>query len=116
MSFDYEAAPLELQMELIDLQSKSVLKDKFNSVKKFFASLNETKFSNIRQLAQKMLVLFGSTYVCEQMFSVMKINKTRHRAQLTDEHLRAVLRISTTEMEPDFDVLTKKGAQQHCSH
>lgn len=118
MSFDYEAAPLELQLELIDLQSESVLKEKFNSVKldKFYASLNETKFSNIRQLAQKMLVLFGSTYVCEQTFSVMKINKTRHRAQLTDEHLRAVLQISTTEMEPDFDALTKKGAQQHCSH
>jgi len=66
------------------------------------------KFSNIRQMAQKMLVLFGSTYVCEQTFSVMNINKTRHRAQLTDEHLSAVLRIAKTKMAPNLDALAKR--------
>lgn len=72
----------------------------------FYDSLNET-FSNIRQLAQQMLVLFGFTYVCEQMFSVL------YRAQLTDEHVSAVPRISTTKEAFDFDALAKKGVQQH---
>uniref|UniRef100_A0A0E9UX64 HAT C-terminal dimerisation domain-containing protein n=5 Tax=Euteleostomi TaxID=117571 RepID=A0A0E9UX64_ANGAN len=63
-----------------------------------------------------MLVLFGSTYVCEQTFSVMKINKAHHRSKLTDQHLRSVLRIATTKLTPDFDALAKKGDQQHCSH
>ncbi|XP_069502718.1 general transcription factor II-I repeat domain-containing protein 2-like [Ambystoma mexicanum] len=118
LSQDPESAPQELQLELIDLQSDSVSKEKFKSLKlnDFYASLNETAFPNLRRTAQKMLVLFGSTYVCEQTFSVMKINKAHHRSKLTDQHLRSVLRIATTKLTPDFDALAKKGDQQHCSH
>ncbi|XP_053192732.1 general transcription factor II-I repeat domain-containing protein 2A-like, partial [Scomber japonicus] len=113
-----EAAPQMLQLELIDLQSDSVLKEKFNSLKlnDFYASLDEAKFRNLRRTAQKMLALFGSTYMCEQTFSLMNINKTRHRSKLTDQHLRSILRIATTKLTPDFDALAKKGDQQHCSH
>ena len=113
-----ETAQPELQLELIDLQSDSVFKDKFNSLKlnDFYASLNEATFPNLRRTAQKMLVLFGSTYVCEQTFSVMNINKSPHRSKLTDQHLKSVLRIATTKITPDFDSLVKKGDQQHSSH
>ena len=115
LSQDPETAPHELQLELIDLQSDSVSKEKFKSLKlnDFYASLNEATFPNLRRTAQKMLALFGSTYVCEQTFSVMNINKARHRSRLTDQHLRSVLRISTTNLTPDFDALAKKGGQQH---
>jgi 17beta-estradiol 17-dehydrogenase/3beta-hydroxysteroid 3-dehydrogenase/mitotic-spindle organizing protein 1 len=57
-----------------------------------------------------MLVLFGSTYICEQTFSVMKFTKSRYRSSLTDEHLLAVVRISTSDIQPDFDGLV--NAQQ----
>lgn len=118
LSQDPETAPEELQLELIDLQSDPVLKEKFNSLKlnDFYASLNEAAFPRLRRTAQKMLVLFGSTYVCEQTFSIMNINKASHRSKLTDQHLRSVLRIATTKLTPDFDALAKKGDQQHCSH
>ncbi|KAJ8351115.1 hypothetical protein AAFF_G00149420 [Aldrovandia affinis] len=118
LSQDPETAPEELQLELIDLQSNPVLKEKFNSLKlnDFYASLNEAAFPNLRRTAQKMLVLFGSTYVCEQTFSIMNINKASHRSQLTDQHLGSILRIATTKLTPDFDALAKKGDQQHCSH
>ncbi|XP_067940313.1 general transcription factor II-I repeat domain-containing protein 2-like [Watersipora subatra] len=118
LSQDSEAAPEELQLELIDLQSDPVLKEKFNCLKlnDFYASLNEAAFPNLRRTAQKMLALFGSTYVCEQTFSIMNINKASHRSQLTDQHLRSILRIATTKLTPDFDALAKKGDQQHCSH
>ena len=118
LSQEPESAPPELQLELIDLQSDSVSKEKFKSLKlnDFYASLNETAFPNLRRTAQKMLVLFGSTYVCEQTFSVMKINKANHRSKLTDQHLGSVLRIATTKLTPDIDALAKKGDQQHCSH
>ena len=91
-------------MELTDLQSDSVFKEKFNSLKMndFYASLNEATFPNLRRTAQKMLVLFGSTYVCEQTFSIMNINKSRHRSKLTDQHLNSILRIATTKITPDF--------------
>ena len=118
LSQDPETAQPELQLELIDLQSDSVFKEKFNSLKlnDFYASLNEATFPNLRRTAQKMLVLFGSTYVCEQTFSVMNTNKSRHRCKLTDQHLKSILRIATTKITPDFDSLAKKGEQQHCSH
>ncbi|KAJ8371924.1 hypothetical protein AAFF_G00298760 [Aldrovandia affinis] len=72
LSQDPETAPEELQLELIDLQSDPVLKEKSNSLKlnDFYASLNEAAFPNLRRTAQKMLVLFGSTYVCEQTIDV----------------------------------------------
>nr|KAF6387466.1 hypothetical protein mMyoMyo1_007962 [Myotis myotis] len=118
LSQNPETAPEEVQLELIDLQSDFVLKEKFSSLelRDFYASLNEATFPNIQRMAQKILVLFGSTYVCEQTFSVMNINKAPHRSSLTDEHLRSILRIATTKLTPDFDALAKKGDQQHCSH
>lgn len=108
---DPEAAPQDLQLELIDLQSDPALKEKFNSLKPnyFYASLSETTSTNLRRVALKMLTLFGSTYVCEQTFSFMNINKARHRSKLTDQHLGSVLRIATTKLIPNFDALTKKG-------
>ena len=80
ISQDPETAQPELQLELIDLQSDSVFKEKFNSLKlnDVYASLNEATFPNHRKTAQKILVLFGSTCVCEQTFSIMNINKSRH--------------------------------------
>nr|KAF6378892.1 hypothetical protein mMyoMyo1_009781 [Myotis myotis] len=118
LSQNPETAPEEVQLELIDLQSDFVLKEKFSSLelRDFYASLNEATFPNIQRMAQKILVLFGSTYVCEKTFSVMNINKAPHRSSLTDEHLRSVLRIDTTKLTPDFDALAKKGDQQHCFH
>ncbi|XP_064411766.1 general transcription factor II-I repeat domain-containing protein 2A-like [Latimeria chalumnae] len=111
LSFDYEKAPQELQLELIDLQCDSTFKEKYNSEKldELYASLSETKFPNIRKVAQKILVLFGSTYVCEQTFSLLKCNKSRYRSQLTDQHLSSLLRIFTTRMTPDFDAIVKRG-------
>ena len=118
LSQDSETAQPELQLELIDLQSDSVFKEKFNSLKlnDVYASLNEATFPNRRRTAQKMLVLFGLTCVCEQTFSVMNINKSRHRSKLTDQHLKSTLRITTKKITADFDSLAKKGDQQHCSH
>lgn len=83
-----------------------MLKEKFNSLKlnDFYASVDEAMFPNLRRMAQNMLALFGSTYVCEQTFSLMNINKARHRSKLTDQ-----LRIATTKLTPDFDALIKRG-------
>jgi hypothetical protein len=67
-------------------------------------SMNKT-FSKIRSHAQKMFVPFESTYVCEQTFSVMKYNRSRHKASLTDSHLSAILPIATSETIPEFTAL-----------
>lgn len=64
--------------------------------------------TGFRRLAQMMLALFGSTYVCEQTFSVMNVNKAGRRSQLTDQHLRSIQRIATANVTPDIDALATK--------
>ena len=96
--FNFEAsqAPVHLQMELIDLQSDSILKEKFKEVNaltfytQYFKSLDN--YPKLKKHAARILCMFGSTYLCEQMFSVMKINKNKHRTRLTNEHLQSILK------------------------
>jgi len=46
------------------------------------------------------------TYVCEQFFSSMKLNKSALRSRLADEHRRATLRLATAhDIKPSLDVL-----------
>ncbi len=118
LSFDSEKAPPNTQLELIDMQCDSTLKEKFQTapVNQFYASLSEKCFPNIKKHAQRMFVLFGSTYVCEQTYSVMNYNKSHRRSNLTNDHLSAILRISTSKITPDFDTLARTGNQAHCSH
>ena len=59
-----------------------------------------------------MLVLFCSTYICEQTFSLINFNKSDHRSRLTDAHLNSVLAIATTKLTPDFDTLAKKNVAE----
>ena len=96
-------------MELIDLQSDTLLAQHFKSVSllDFYSFLKEENFPHLRRHAQKILVLFGSTYECEQTFPVMKFNKSRYRSSITDDHLSAVLHISTSDIQPDWISLTE---------
>uniref|UniRef100_UPI0037E9C4C4 general transcription factor II-I repeat domain-containing protein 2A-like n=1 Tax=Semicossyphus pulcher TaxID=241346 RepID=UPI0037E9C4C4 len=60
-----ENAPSDVQMELIDLQSDTLLAEHFRSVSllDFYSSLKEENFPHMRRHVQKIRVLFGSTYV-----------------------------------------------------
>ena len=115
---DIEKVPDTIQLELIDLQCDSTLKEKFQSesIDKFYASLNESKFGNLRKMAMKLLVLFGSIYICEQTFSTMNINKTNLRSNLTDVHVQSLLRISTSDMQPEFKQLVDNFDRPQMSH
>ena len=104
---DVETAPANIQMELIELQCNGTLKAKYGTVgpTKFIRFIPET-MPHLRLHAARTLCMFGSTYICEQLFSVMKINKTSHRSRLTDEHLQSILRISATQsLTPNINKL-----------
>ena len=105
------------QLELAELQSCDALKDTFLTCKlaHFYASLPKENFPNLKTHALKMLTVFGSTYICEQTFSRMKQLKSPTRSRLTDEHLHQLLRLTTTKMEPDIDLLVSQ-MQAHQSH
>lgn len=107
---DVETVPENFQMELIDIQSNSELKVKFSDVPllDFYKLYLPKEMTNIRDHAMRMTTLFGSTYVCEQSFSVMKQVKSKERSLLTDGHLEAIMRIAISNIEPDIEKLTKQ--------
>ncbi|XP_031693441.1 general transcription factor II-I repeat domain-containing protein 2-like [Oncorhynchus kisutch] len=107
---DVENAPTNIQMELIELQCNDTLKSKYDAVgtAQFPRFIPDT-MAQLRTQAAQMLSMFGSTYLCEQLFSSMKMTKTTHRRRLTDEHLRSILRISSAQsLSPDIDELASK--------
>ncbi|KAK9528431.1 hypothetical protein VZT92_012593 [Zoarces viviparus] len=114
---DIDEAQPSYQFELAELQNCDVLKDAFkpNSLIDFYAALPNDTYPNIKKHAMKMSTLFGSTYICEQTFSRMKLLKTPMRSRLTDEHLHHCLRLAVTRMEPDIQLLTSQ-MQAHSSH
>lgn len=108
-SINIDSVNEELQMEVIELQCNTVLKTKYDDVgiPEFYKYLGSS-YPKYKNHCAKILSMFGSTYVCEQLFSVMKLNKTKHRSQLKDSRLNSVLHIATRNTRPDIDMLVQK--------
>ncbi len=108
----------ELKMELIKLQSNEFLKSKFHSdgvsLKDFYKKyLHETtSFPNLTDHAKTIICMFGSTYVCEHLFSKMKFVKNKMHTTRTDSHLDAVLRLSTSKISANVDKLSQNMQHQ----
>lgn len=115
-TFDVNKAPTYMQLELIDLQCDTALKSKFNEVDilTFYTKYlkNQKSYPKLRNYAARILSMFGSSYVCEQMFSTMNINKSKHRSRLTDEHLQSILKINTTSLTPNIEEIMKSKRSQ----
>lgn len=108
-----------LQMEVIDLQCDAPMKNKFDEVgSNLFYSYLGPKYPKLRTFAQRILSMFGTTYVCEQVFSVMNLNKSKVRSQLTNEHLNAVLKVATAQsLSADVEkIVEKKRCQVSSIH
>jgi hypothetical protein len=52
-----------------------------------------------------MITAFGSIYICEEAFSVMNYRQNKYCSWLTNEHLYAMLRISSSSFEADIHKL-----------
>ncbi|XP_044220325.1 general transcription factor II-I repeat domain-containing protein 2B-like [Thunnus albacares] len=94
----------ELQMELIELQSDSQLQNKFTAVPllDFYRCVPADRYAKICKHAQVMLSLFGSTYLCEQAFSLMKC---KQRNSLSDSHPHDILTLSVSQLETNVERL-----------
>lgn len=118
--FLVEAEEVEesLQLELIEMQCDDSLKSQHQllSLPDSYQSLDHAKFPLMRRHAKRMMSLFGSTYICEQTFSLLNQNKSRLRSRMTDSHLCEVLRVSTTKLSPDIPAILQSKGQHHCSH
>ena len=105
----------ELQMELLELQSDSDLRSKFieHPLQDFYRCVPAHRYGKIHKHAQVMLFLFGSTYVWEQAFSLINLNKSKLRNALSDSHLHDILTLS---VEPDVERLVKTKDRLNVSH
>lgn len=105
----------DLQMECIELQADIQMKEKFHqfSLLDFYKIyLPKEKYPAIHKHALFMISLFGSTYICEQLFSRMKHTKNKNRTRISDDHLENSLRIATTSIEPNIRALVSKKQSQ----
>ncbi|KAE9530041.1 hypothetical protein AGLY_011503 [Aphis glycines] len=81
-SVDIPAVETKFQMECIELQSDIQLKEKFNmsSILDFYKLyLPKETYPVLHDHALFMFSLFGSTYICEQLFSRMKNTKNENQ-------------------------------------
>ena len=63
----------ELQLEVIDLQTNDLPRDMFKEgVLSFYQFLTKEEFPNVTAFASRYLSIFGTTYLCEHMFSRTK--------------------------------------------
>lgn len=106
----------DLQMEIIELQSKTELKtifceydDKVSFYKKFIDGHN---FPRFKKYCIRIVSAFGSSYLCESFFSKMKICKCKTRTSLLDQTLENQLRIATTKINIDITSIAAKKEKQ----
>ena len=105
-------------MECVELHSDMQLKETFwnVSILNFYKlCLPRDQYPNLHNHALFMCLAFGSTYICQQLFSRMKHRKSKNRTKITDKHLENSLRILTSSIEPDIDLLVQQK-QIHPSH
>jgi hypothetical protein len=112
---DVEAVGEKFQMELIELQSREEIKSKCPNVSllefyKFY--LPENNFPQLYRHATCVNALFGSTYVCEELFSKIKHSKSKLRSRLTGKHLQSELTVASSNIKVDIcDLMKDKQCQ-----
>ena len=115
MDFKVANTPEYLQMELIELQCSSEQRIRFQNMEliDYYKQLSTIPdFSGLVVHAKKIACSFGSTLVCEQLFSEMKFTKNPLRNRITGSHLHDVLRITTSGLKPDIASLAKERQHQ----
>jgi hypothetical protein len=107
-------SPESYQMELIELKASDSLKSKFQNMlpKDFYIHLHQYfphSFQSLKRNAKQIISMFGSTYMCEQLFSAMKINKTKLTNRISDNHLNDRMKImNAKKLKPNIDVIIDK--------
>ncbi|VVC42655.1 Hypothetical protein CINCED_3A023023 [Cinara cedri] len=108
-SINAEHVREDLQLELIDLHYNSVLKSKFEAVgvPEIFKYLGDS-YLKLKKHFSNILSMFGSSYVCEQLFSLMKLNKSKGRNQISNVKLQSVLHLTSRNSCANIDSLVQK--------
>jgi hypothetical protein len=94
-----------------------IFKEKYlkSSLLEFYKSLPVRQFDQLHKFARGFFPAFGTTYLCEKTFSKMKYTKNIYRSKLTDEHLKSLLIISTSKLDPQLQTIVSGKLQLHKS-
>ena len=124
-STQVEEVPENIENELFDLQSDHLMKEIYTNLMtskrpkdecliEFYKMYlqNSDNYPNIMEHARKMACIFGSTYVCEQLFSKMKFIKNKLRTLLNDVNLNSTLRLASSSFKADIDKLSREKHNQ----
>ena len=63
-------------------------------------------FCVLKQIATAQVTFFGSTYISEQTFLVLNLNKSKIRNRIADENISSVLCIATTNLKANMKSIT----------
>ena len=64
-------------------------------------------------MAIALLSAFGSTYLCEQLFSHMKFILSAHRSQLMEDHSELCVQLKVSKFSPNELSKEKQGQGSH---
>ena len=108
-----ETAPLNLQMELVELKNDKQFVKKFKDEEDLLDTWRgAVKYPNLQELARKTLLLFGSTLVRKAGFSRMKYLNNKYRTRLSDSNLECGLRLMISSEPPKFASLSEEVQDQ----
>ena len=100
----------ELELEILDLKNDILLKSLMSE--DFWNAVDREKFPLLKKAAYKIESFFGSTYLCESLFSNMNLIKSRYRSRLTNEHLYDCLLTGLSSYAPNYEALANEMQYQ----
>ena len=103
-----ESAPMNLQMEQVQIKNDEQLEQKFKEENLLETWKSAIEYPMLRKLARETLVYFGSTCVCEPAFSKIKYLKNEYRTRLLDSNLESELRLMVSNKTPDCASLSAR--------
>ena len=65
------------------------------------------KFNCLKKMAIALLSAFGSTYLCEQIFSHVKFIRSAHRSRLTEDDSKLCAQLKVSKFSPNITELSK---------
>jgi hypothetical protein len=105
----------ELKLEIINLQTYLSLKTRMNDRHKGLNLVPSAQCPVLKRVSLKVTACFGSAYLSESGFSIMKILKSKYRSSITEKHLNDCMRVAITKYTPNYNKLADE-TQCQVSH
>ncbi|OAF64851.1 hypothetical protein A3Q56_07441 [Intoshia linei] len=109
-SLEPDNVSVDYQLELIDFKSNELLRDRFYNMEctEFYKNYLPVKYVKLKENALWILSLFGTIYLCEHLFSLLKVIKSEKRSCITQKNLSNCLQLKSTNytIEQLLDSLT----------